>query len=88
MRMNEFKNKEWTHEITGIDGDAKLFGISIFECDWLYTGKRVPVTDPLYGQSYNFLTSALVFPSLAIHTRHNDLTAIIGGYLNITHQDS
>lgn len=49
-----YKKKTWQHEITGFDGDTILFGVNIFHCEWISTGERIEVTDPLYGQKYRF----------------------------------
>jgi len=49
-----YKEKTWQHEITGFDGNAKLFGVNIFDYKWERTGQCVAVKDPLYGQDYRF----------------------------------
>lgn len=49
-----YKRITWQHEITGVDGNTILFGINIFDYKWNDTGKKVVVSDPLYGQKYNF----------------------------------
>ena len=41
----------WQHEITGMEGNAILFGTNIFEYDWHETGEYVSVTEPLHHQS-------------------------------------
>ena len=48
------KAKTWQHEITGIDGNAILFGVNIFDYEWKEVDKTVKVRDPLYGQEYAF----------------------------------
>ena len=52
MKMR--KEKAWQHEITGADGNTKLFGVNIFEYEWKRTGEKIEVKDPLYGQEYRF----------------------------------
>ena len=52
--MKAYKEKTWQHEVTGIDGNATLFGVNIFEYKWENTGRIVEVKDPLYGQEYRF----------------------------------
>ncbi|MDO5155916.1 MAG: hypothetical protein Q4D51_08110 [Eubacteriales bacterium] len=44
----------WQHETTGIDGHAILFGVNIFDYDWIRTGNKIDIKDPLYGQRYSF----------------------------------
>ena len=46
--------KTWQHEITGIDGNAILFGVNIFKYRWEDTDKTVKVLDPLYGEEHEF----------------------------------
>lgn len=52
--MKVYKEKTWQHEITGFDGNTLLFGVNIFDYEWINTGERVDVVDPLYGQKYKF----------------------------------
>lgn len=49
-----YKEQTWQHEITGVDGNVRLFGVNIFDYKWESTGQRVEVKDPLYGQTYKF----------------------------------
>ena len=35
--MKMLKSKAWQLEITGTDGNTKLFGVNIFEYKWNYT---------------------------------------------------
>ena len=44
----------WEYETFGPDGQCKLFGVNIFDCDWQTTGKRVKVKDPIYHQDHTF----------------------------------
>ena len=46
--------KVWQYVIAGADGNTTLFGVNIFKYDWINTGEKVEVTDPLYGQKYLF----------------------------------
>lgn len=32
--MKKYKQMTWQHEITGMEGNAILFGTNIFEYDW------------------------------------------------------
>ena len=52
--MKAYKKKTWQHEITGVDGNAQLFGVNIFEYEWNRTDQIVEVKDPLYDQEYVF----------------------------------
>ena len=42
------KSKSWKLEITGIDGNTKLFGVNIFDYQWIDTKQRVQVSDLSY----------------------------------------
>ena len=44
----------WEYETFGPDGQCKLFGVNIFDCDWQPTRKRVKVQDPIYHQDHTF----------------------------------
>lgn len=47
--MKAYKKKMWQHEITGFLGKNKiLFGVNIFDYEWMWTGERADVLDPLY----------------------------------------
>lgn len=52
--MKAYKAKSWQHEITGFDGNTILFGVNVFDYDWVGTGEKIDVVDPLYGQAYRF----------------------------------
>ena len=52
--MKPYKQKTWQHETTGVDGNAPLFGVNIFDYEWEKTGEKAKVTDPMYGQEYVF----------------------------------
>ena len=46
MKMR--KSKSWQLETTGIDGNTKLFGVNIFDYQWVDTKQRVQVSDLSY----------------------------------------
>ena len=46
--MKMWKSKSWQLEITGIDGNTKLFGVNIFDYQWIDTKQRVQVSDLSY----------------------------------------
>ena len=46
--MKMWKSKSWQLEITGIDGHTKLFGVNIFDYQWIDTKHRVQVSDLSY----------------------------------------
>ncbi len=52
--MQNYREKTWQHEITGVDGHTILFGVNIFRYNWKRTGRTVKVCDPLYGKEYEF----------------------------------
>ena len=52
--MKFFKQKQWQYITSGTEGDVILFGVNIFDYEWINTGKSVSVKDPLYGQSFKF----------------------------------
>ena len=37
------KSKSWQLEITGVDGNVRLFGVNIFDYEWTDTKERVRV---------------------------------------------
>ena len=43
-----WKSKSWQLEITGVDGDTQLFGVNIFDYQWMDTKQRVQVSDLSY----------------------------------------
>ncbi len=46
--MKMWKSKSWQLETTGIDGNTKLFGVNIFDYQWVDTKQRVQVSDLSY----------------------------------------
>jgi hypothetical protein len=46
--MKMWKRKSWQLEITSIDGNTQLFGVSIFDYQWIDTKQRVQVSDLSY----------------------------------------
>lgn len=55
-----WKRKTWQHEVTGSEIGTTLFGVNIFDYEWKYTGKKVIVKDPLYGQEHNAMICKVV----------------------------
>lgn len=51
--MKVWKSKTWQYETTGVDGNAILFDVNIFDYEWKEAGQRVKVCDP-YGQEHKF----------------------------------
>ena len=46
--MKIWKSKSWQLETTGVDGNTRLFGVSIFDYIWLDTKQRIRVSDLTY----------------------------------------
>ena len=46
--MKMWKSKGWQLETTGIDGNTQLFGVNIFDYQWVDTKQRVQVSDLSY----------------------------------------
>ncbi|MBQ4150232.1 MAG: hypothetical protein IJC81_00310 [Clostridia bacterium] len=46
--MKMWKSKSWQLETTGIDGNTKLFGVNIFDYQWVDTKQRVQVSNLSY----------------------------------------
>lgn len=46
--MKMWKSKTWQLETTGIDGNVQLFGVNIFDFDWIDTLNRAKVNDLSY----------------------------------------
>ena len=49
-----WKSKTWQHEVTGFDGNVNLFGVNIFDYEWIRTDKTVKVRDPIHNQEHIF----------------------------------
>ena len=39
--MKMWKEKTWQYEMTGIDGNAILFGVNIFDYQWSFIKKEI-----------------------------------------------
>jgi len=42
----------WRFVKTGIAGDCTLFGVNIFDYDWINTMQKIEVFDPVYNQKH------------------------------------
>lgn len=73
--MKSLKCKTWQHEITGLDGNTILFGVNIFEFEWMKTGEKVVVKDPLYGQKY-------IFPVYKVNIQDEEYAFAAGEFSN------
>jgi hypothetical protein len=47
--MKMCKSRSWQKEATGVDGNVQLFGVNIFDYDWLDTKEKVNI-----GALYDF----------------------------------
>ena len=54
--MKMYKDKSWQLEATGVDGNVQLFGVNIFDYDWVDTKNRVEVNDLSYAASVYSVT--------------------------------
>ena len=50
--MKIWKNKEWHHKTTGVDGNTILFDVNIFDYKWKSTKESIEVLDPIYKQKH------------------------------------
>lgn len=50
--MKMWKEKTWQFESMGTDGNAKLFGVNIFDYEWHDYGRQITVLDPQYKQKH------------------------------------
>ena len=46
--MKIWKSKTWQLEVSGRDGNTQLFGVNIFDYQWIDTKQRVQVSDLSY----------------------------------------
>ena len=49
-----FFNKKWRLKKVCTDSNCTLFGVNIFEYDWIPTGEKVEVKEPRYNQTHLF----------------------------------
>lgn len=52
--MEENNTPTWTHRITGVDGNTRLFGVNMFDYKWVSTPEKVKVTDSRYHREHVF----------------------------------
>ena len=43
--MKMWKSKSWQLKVTGVDGNVQLFGVNIFDYDWVDIKNMVEVND-------------------------------------------
>ena len=48
--MKIWKQPTWQYETTGVEGNATLFGVNIFDYEWVPTGRRAKVKSPSYDE--------------------------------------
>ena len=44
----------WEFIKSGIDGNCILFGVNIFDYDWINTGQKIEISDPIYNRKHVF----------------------------------
>ena len=42
----------WKFITSGVDGDCDLFGVNIFDYEWINTNQELVVRDPIYNQKH------------------------------------
>lgn len=47
--LKVYKEPSWQLETTGVDGNATLFGVNIFDYEWSSIGKKARIVSPLDG---------------------------------------
>lgn len=47
--LKVYKEPSWQLETTGVDGNATLFGVNIFDYEWRSIGKKARIVSPLDG---------------------------------------
>ncbi len=65
----------WKHKATGVDGNVILFGINIFEYEWIRTDEKVEIIEPIYKQKY-------IFPVYKVYIRGHKYKFAAGEYSN------
>ena len=78
--MKMWKYKTWQHEVTGSEIGTTLFGVNIFDYEWKYTGKKVIVKDPLYGQEYNAMICKVVIDGKEYEFAYDEFSNGIYGF--------
>lgn len=58
--MSGMESRTWQHKLTGIDDDAGLFGVKVFDYDWGDVGEIVKVRNPQYGEEHEFRVAVVV----------------------------
>lgn len=52
--MKMYKQPSWQYETTGVEGNAVLFDVNIFDYEWERTGRRANVRGPSTDEEYVF----------------------------------
>ena len=52
--MKMYKQQDWQFVTSGVDGNATLFGVNIFDYKWEMTGRKAMVVDPAYHRDFVF----------------------------------
>ena len=52
--MKAYKEPTWQLETTGDDGNVTLFGVNVFSYEWIDTGKKAKIANPM-DSSVTFL---------------------------------
>ena len=48
--MKMYKQPSWQYETTGVEGNATLFGVNIFDYEWVRTGRRAKIKHPTFDE--------------------------------------
>lgn len=79
--MKILKEKTWQHETTGLDGNANLFDVNIFDYKWERTHKSAKVHDPFMVKNTNFLSIQLLSITRNMNLLPGNLAIVSGVFI-------
>lgn len=80
MNTKVFSEKSWKYQTSGIEGNVILFGVNIFDYQWIETGKKAKITEPLYQQKFVFPIYKVVINDVEYKFAAGEFSNLVWGF--------
>ncbi len=71
---------EWKFVTSGVEGNADVFGVNIFDYKWENTGKTVMVKDPSYNQEFRFTIYRVEIKGVVHEFAAGEMSPLVYGF--------
>jgi len=71
---------EWKFVTSGVEGNADVFGVNIFDYKWENTGKTAVVKDPSYNQEFRFTVYRVEIKGVVHEFAAGEMSPLVYGF--------